>query len=100
MKTRVVHCKEEPCDVYIGRKNGTQEHYGNPFPISRYCDREMSINNFRMWIKGIDFQDILPYRRKWILDNLGKLRGKTLGCWCHPEKCHGDVYIELLEEKK
>ena len=23
------------------------------------------------------------------------LRGKTLGCWCKPEACHGDVLVEL-----
>lgn len=98
--TRVVHCKKEPYDIYIGRKNYTHEHYGNPFPINKHCDREMSINNFRMWIKGQDFQDIEPKRRKWILENLEKLRSQTLGCWCDPQPCHGDVYIELLEEIK
>jgi hypothetical protein len=24
------------------------------------------------------------------------LRGKTLGCWCKPLPCHGDVIVELL----
>ena len=28
---------------------------------------------------------------------LNNLRGKCLGCWCHPEPCHGDVLIDILE---
>ncbi len=27
-----------------------------------------------------------------------KLKGKNLGCWCHPEACHGDVILKLLQE--
>ena len=30
-------------------------------------------------------------------DELLKLRGKNLGCWCHPQDCHGNVLIELLK---
>ncbi len=26
------------------------------------------------------------------------LKGKNLGCWCHPEACHGDVILKLLQE--
>lgn len=26
------------------------------------------------------------------------LRGKTLGCWCKPSGCHGDILLELIEE--
>ncbi len=31
--------------------------------------------------------------------SLHKLKGKRLGCWCHPDKCHGDILVELLEEQ-
>ena len=24
------------------------------------------------------------------------LKGKTLGCWCSPEPCHGDILLRLL----
>jgi hypothetical protein len=33
-------------------------------------------------------------------DQLETLKGKELGCWCKPNKCHGDVLIKLLEEKE
>ena len=32
------------------------------------------------------------------LYDLFELKDKTLGCWCYPEKCHGDVLIELVEK--
>ena len=27
-----------------------------------------------------------------------QLRGKNLGCWCKPERCHGDVILRKLDE--
>jgi len=27
-----------------------------------------------------------------------KLKDKNLGCWCHPEPCHGDVLLELINK--
>ncbi len=33
-------------------------------------------------------------------EELMKLKGKNLGCWCKPEGCHGDVLIKILEEYK
>ena len=97
MKTKVVHCQNEPYDIYIGRKQDMVKHYGNPFRIDSRCSREQSIHNFTMWITGQDFHRIEPERREWILHNLNELKDKTLGCWCKPEDCHGDIYVELLE---
>jgi hypothetical protein len=28
-----------------------------------------------------------------------ELQGKTLGCWCKPLACHGDVIVEILESE-
>lgn len=28
------------------------------------------------------------------------LRGKTLGCWCKPSPCHGDVIVRRLDAGK
>ena len=37
----------------------------------------------------------------WIPERLplDPLRGKRLGCYCAPAKCHGDVLVELLERR-
>ena len=32
-------------------------------------------------------------------DSLPELKDKTLGCWCKPEKCHGDVLVELIDRR-
>ncbi len=29
---------------------------------------------------------------------LHELKGKTLGCWCKPNRCHGDILVELVEK--
>ena len=90
MNTKVVHCNKEPYDVYIGRPS----RYGNPFSHksgtqAKYhvASREEAIAEFRKWITEGE--------GKYLLEDLGELKGKTLGCWCKPESCHGDVLVEL-----
>ena len=83
MKTRVVHCKREPFDVYIGRPGP----WGNPFRLEREADREMILEKYREWI----------VRQPHLLARLGELRGRILGCWCAPRLCHGDVLAELAD---
>ena len=34
---------------------------------------------------------------KITIEQLLSLKGKILGCWCKPDKCHGDVLIELIK---
>lgn len=33
-----------------------------------------------------------------LMEELMSLRGKTLGCWCKPKACHGDVLVRIIEE--
>jgi hypothetical protein len=37
------------------------------------------------------------YARKFTKAELAELKGKRLGCFCHPQPCHGDVLAELAE---
>jgi len=97
---KVVHCKKDKYDMYIGRPS----HWGNPFshlPNTaahiRVKDRDEAVSAYREWLKGTKYKEILQEDREWILDNIGSLKGKTLACWCAPKKCHGDVLVELLE---
>jgi hypothetical protein len=30
-----------------------------------------------------------------LMGELGQLKGKVLGCWCVPERCHGHALAEL-----
>lgn len=56
--------------------------WGNPFELPADGDRATVIANYR--------DHYLPNKPS-LLDNIGDLRGRVLGCWCHPEPCHGDV---------
>ena len=85
----VVHCKRDPFDVYIGRPS----KWGNPFSHKdgtlakfRVATREEAISKYRAWI--LSQPDLVAAARR-------ELRGKVLGCWCHPLTCHGDVLAEL-----
>jgi hypothetical protein len=81
--TKVVHCKKEKYDTYIGRPS----IWGNPFAIGKDGNREEVIEKYRQWIQT----------QPNLLAQLPTLKGKVLGCWCHPNKCHGDVLVELIE---
>lgn len=88
MSTRVVHCKREPYDVYIGRPS----KWGNPYRIGDtqpMGTREEAIRTYEVWLQT----------QPHLLAALSELRGKVLGCWCAPRPCHGDVLARLAEEE-
>ena len=84
MKTHVVHCKRDTYDVYIGRPS----KWGNPFAIGADGTREQVIEKYRRWLIA----------QPALMAALPELRGKTLGCWCAPQACHGDVLADLADE--
>lgn len=98
--TQIVNLKESKYDVYIGRDHSSRKHYGNPFSHNpawgiECSSREDSVIKYNLWLKG-NFPTVEPTRRTWILDHLEELKGKTLGCFCKPLACHGDVLIDLV----
>jgi hypothetical protein len=80
---RVVHCKRQPLDVYIGRPS----KWGNPFPVTAAVSRTEAIARYERWI----------VRQPDLMAALHELRGKILGCWCAPKACHGDVLARLAD---
>ena len=56
--------------------------WGNPFEMPGDGDRDTVIANYR--------DHYLPHKPS-LLNRIGDLGGKALGCWCAPEACHGDV---------
>lgn len=89
-------------NVYIGRAgivfiNGKRypsksSIFANPYKIGKDGERN----------------DVIIKYKKYILDKINtsieyqeefeKIKGKNLGCWCSPEKCHGDVLLELTNK--
>ena len=88
--THIVHCKKSDYDVYIGRPS----KWGNPFSHHEGTNAEFKV--------GSRAEAIQQYE-KWILDqpqlmsSLIELRGKTLGCWCSPKPCHGNILSKMVE---
>ena len=83
--TRVVHCKREKFDVYIGRPS----KWGNPFVIGKDGDRKEVLKKYRDWI----------VEQKSLIGDLPELEGKVLGCWCKPKACHGDILAEMANKE-
>jgi Domain of unknown function (DUF4326) len=78
----VAWAKAEGCFVYIGRRmrgGWKQSDWANPFKLGKHGDRKQIIAAYRDYL---DHSPVLKLR-------LPELRGKVLGCWCHPEPCHG-----------
>lgn len=83
---RIVHCKREPFDIYIGRPG----KWGNPFVIGKDGTREEVITKYREYV----------LKNPHLLSSLHELEGKILGCWCYPKPCHGEVLLELMGKVK
>lgn len=91
---KVVHCKKEKYDYYIGRPS----KFGNPFSHQlgtlaqyRVASREEAIEYYRNYI----------YSTPWLLKAAKEeLRGKILGCWCRPDfPCHGDILLKIANSE-
>lgn len=88
--TRVVNLYKEHYDVYIGRAGmGEDGYFGNPFPNA---DRDRACDDFNEYLEVRTAED--PEYRRRVLG----LRGKVLGCFCKPRRCHGDAYVAWLEK--
>lgn len=83
--TKVVNIKR-PFDVYIGRPGP----WGNPFFIGRDGTREAVVKKYESWFRA---RPDLMARAK------SELKGKTLGCYCKPLPCHGDVLAKYADEE-
>ena len=84
-EVKVVHCKREPFDVYIGRPS----KWGNPFSIGKDGTREEVISKYEAYIMS----------QPNLITDLEELKGKVLGCWCAPLACHGDILKIMIEDE-
>jgi len=92
MQTKVVNIRNSEYDVYIGRAGrGEDGYFGNPFRLRYDEARGATIDRYRKY-----FYDRLKtdsqFKRR-----VHELKGLTLGCFCKPDACHGDVIKEYLD---
>lgn len=64
---------------------------GNFFIIGKDGTREEVITEYKTYFYK-RLKNDPPFKRL-----VESLKGKTLGCWCTPLPCHGDVIIKYLE---
>lgn len=93
---------ENDNNVYIGRagivfvekerfpKKSSEFH--NPFKIGKDGTREEVLEKYKNYIT-----DKLKNNNQ-LVEELIKLKNKNLGCWCYPEKCHGNILLELIKQ--
>jgi hypothetical protein len=81
---------KKPEHIYIGRcsghvKGADKSFWYNPFSVKKY-GRDKCLEMYKHYVMN----------NPEMMSKIEGLDGKTLGCWCHPEKCHGDILIEIL----
>lgn len=85
---RVVHCKKSEYDTYIGRdvpKSGmVGTKWQNPIKLTCEDERAEVLLEYKKYLLG----------NTELLNDLHELTGCTLGCWCYPCKCHGDLLVK------
>ena len=84
MSCRVVNLNKSNYDVYIGRGS----KWGNPFVIGVDGTRQEVIKKYQDWL----------FEQPELMISIGNLRDKTLGCFCKPKSCHGDILVELANQ--
>ena len=87
MIPRVVHCKKEEFDVYVGRGS----KWGNPYSHKEGTLAEEVVASRSEAIKK--YKEYLLSNED-LMGSLPELKGKVLGCWCKPKSCHGDILLK------
>lgn len=81
---RIVNKNKSNFDIYIGRGS----KWGNPFKIGIDGTRAEVIVKYEQYIRNTPI----------LIESLYELKDKTLGCYCHPLPCHGDILKKLYFE--
>lgn len=81
----VVNIKSQPHEIYIGLGSIWGNPYANTMP------RNQAIKAFEKRLRRF-LED-----PGWRVE-LKALAGKTIGCHCSPQSCHGDVIVKLFLE--
>lgn len=79
------------CDVYIGGKAVVDG--------SVLCESEWKTPFEERGEDALSlYEAYLREKRPDLMKKIPGLSGRNLGCFCHPERCHGDVLVKLYNE--
>ena len=67
----------------------SQSKWYNPYSVKQY-GRDGAIDRYKTYIESNENN---------LLNDLHELAGKRLGCWCKPNRCHGDILQELFKKQ-
>ena len=94
-RTTVVNVYRDAYDVYIGRPGKGQDGFwGNPFstqsrdPAFLVRTHDEAVDMHAKWLQT----------QPHLLAKIPELRGKRLGCFCAPRRCHGDNLATLADK--
>lgn len=95
--TRVVHVRDAPYDVYIGRPNGDLPGHAlcNPWKVGDDGSLEDVVTRFNGHLTN----------SPTLLSQAVALKGATIACWCKKRPdihrlCHGDVIAAVAEGRE
>lgn len=93
---------EDEENVYVGRGGivfidgkrfpPNSSPFANKWKVGRDGTREEVLEKYEKWLNE-KLRDDSKFRKKFFL-----LKGKNLGCWCHPERCHADIILSKLNQ--
>lgn len=104
--TKAVNLKRESYDVYIGRAGkGKDGYFGNPIARGKKCEYCGEMHNDAGSTLDCYREYFLRRVRtdKWFRERILDLKGKTLGCFCKPNPCHGDIistWVDMMSNQK
>ncbi len=91
----------DPNNIYIGRGGvvfidkkrfpAQASKFANPYKVGKDGTRKEVIDKYRTYITH-QLKDDKNFQTE-----LASIKGKNIGCWCHPYPCHGNVLLELLK---
>ena len=83
-KALIHWAKENDCYQRIDRNS----EWGNPYELDQDGDRDTVCDSFEYYFK----------RKYGLHKELHTLKGKVLGCWCYPKRCHGNHLKKLADD--
>lgn len=91
--TTLINIKHnEKYDIYIGRPS----KWGNPYSHKIGTRAKFLVSSVD---EAVEKYEEYARNNPEIMNSLDELENKIIGCWCAPNKCHGDVLIKLINEK-
>ena len=82
-KALIHWAKENDCYQRIDRNS----EWGNPYELDQDGDRDTVCDSFEHYFE----------RKYGLHKELHTLKGKVLGCWCYPKRCHGNHLKNLAD---